>query len=161
MGFFNDFASAVEDYPVTDVDLEIVDVTWPDNVLNAGEEGTFKVKITNRGPLNLTAIKLLVEGQHGVTVQDPSIKIDPPVPTVSAIGTPIPTNGYSDKFTSTAFQVLEAHKSMTVGAPFKYKAPDKAQDAKTILKATIAAWDADLTHLLIDHSEALPDAPKG
>ena len=48
MGFFDDFTNALETYPETGVQLEIVEVSFPDSVLNVEETATFRVKVTNR-----------------------------------------------------------------------------------------------------------------
>src|SRR5215831_6909335 len=45
---FDDMTKAIEDYPTTYVDVDILDVTVPDNALNVDEYGNFKVKVTNR-----------------------------------------------------------------------------------------------------------------
>jgi hypothetical protein len=159
MGLIHDLAVAVEDYPITDVDVEIVDVVYPGNVLNAGEEGTFKVKVSNRGPLNLTNLKVKVAGVHDALVRDPDAVTFPNGPLSGAIAaTP---SLWRESFISREVSALNAHTSVTLGGPYKFKAPEDAQPSQTLLKATIEAWNANLNHILIDHTAALPDAPKG
>ena len=68
MGFFDDFTNALETYPETGVQLEIVEVSFPDSVLNVEETATFRVKVTNTGPLNLTDVSLRIKGLNGATV---------------------------------------------------------------------------------------------
>ena len=68
MGFFDDFTNALETYPETGVQLEIVAVSFPDSVLNVEETATFRVKVTNTGPLNLTDVSLRIKGLNGATV---------------------------------------------------------------------------------------------
>jgi hypothetical protein len=48
VAFFDDMLKALEKYPTTDVDLEIVDVDVAGDALNAGETASFRVRITNR-----------------------------------------------------------------------------------------------------------------
>ena len=78
MAFFDEMTAALETYPVTEVLLEIVDVVFPENVLNVGEEATFKVKVTNTGPLNLTGVTLRIKGQHGATLKNPGAILTKP-----------------------------------------------------------------------------------
>ena len=73
MAFFDDMSAALADYPVTDVELEIVEVAIPGAVLNEGEQGTFRVRITNRGPLNLSGVTVHVYGLNGATVANNSV----------------------------------------------------------------------------------------
>lgn len=144
MAFFDDMAVALETYPVTDVELSIVDVVTPGSALNTGEVSTFRVQVTNRGPLNLTGVTVRVAGQHGATVANNAVS-----PFVSEFVTQElpPINGHGGS-------------QLTVGGPLKFKAPAAAQASSTLVKATIEAWDANLDHMLIGHSDPL-DPPKG
>ncbi|MCY7314519.1 MAG: hypothetical protein LH480_02565 [Rubrivivax sp.] len=53
MPFFDDMATALAEYPVADVTLEIVDVVVPGSARNVNEVATFRVRVHNNGPLNL------------------------------------------------------------------------------------------------------------
>ena len=145
MAFFDDMTTALAEYPVNDVELDIVDVVTPGDVLNAGEISTFRVRVTNRGPLNLTGVTLRVRGMHGATVANGGAA----APFVS-------------EFVTQALPTIRGHggSELTVGSPLKFKAPAGAQAAKTLVKATLEAWDANLDHILLAHSDPL-DVPKG
>ena len=66
---FEDMTAAVEAYPAASVDLEIVDVDIPGSVINVNERPTFRVKVTNRGPLEMTGVTLRIKGLNGATVK--------------------------------------------------------------------------------------------
>jgi hypothetical protein len=144
MAFFDDMNKAVEDYPLTDVDLEIVDVVTPGSAINTGEISTFRVKVTNRGPLTLTGVTLRISGQNGATVAN---------------------NGFAPfvaDFVTQALLLIDAHggSQLTVGGPLKFKAPNTPQASKNLVKATLEDWNPTLDHMLNAHSRAL-DTPKG
>src|SRR5262245_21837877 len=67
--FFNGFRDAMHDYPEQFVVLEIVEVAFPDTVLNTGEEGTFRVRLTNNGLLDMTDVTLKIRGLNGTLVK--------------------------------------------------------------------------------------------
>ncbi len=161
MGFFNDMAAAIEDYPVTDMTVQLVNVASTGTVVNINDEGTFSVKVTNNGGLNVRGLKLRVDGQNGAKVMDPTIVINKvPVAAAVVVGDPIPTNAYGDSFTTGELAELDAHTSKTFGT-YKWKAPPSVSTAaETLLKVTIAAWDANLDHLLTDHSNGSRTDPK-
>lgn len=149
MALFDDMTNEVATYPVNNVTLEIVDVTFPGSVLNTREEGTFRVKVSNKGPLNLNNVKVRITGKNGATVAG---------------------NGAVTTFVSELVTLPMATIGGHVGTgivpddptrPLKFKAPQDEQGRKTLLAATIDAWDADFDHMLVDHSDPLPDAPKG
>lgn len=145
MAFFDDMTTALAAYPVTDVTLEIVDVVIPGSVLNVGEVATFRVQVTNTGPLNLTGVTLKVRGQNGATVANNGAA----APFVS-------------EFITQELPTINGHggSQLTVGSPLKFKAPSGAQASKILVKATLETWDANLDHILIGHSDPL-DPPKG
>ena len=66
---FEDMTAAVEAYPAASVDLEIVDVVFPGSVINVNERPSFRVKVTNRGPLEMTGVTLRIKGLNGATVK--------------------------------------------------------------------------------------------
>jgi len=145
MAFFDDMTAALETYPVTDVDLEIVDVVTPGDVLNVSEVSTFRVQVTNRGPLNLTGVTVRIRGQNGATVANNSV-IAP----------------FVAEFVTQELPAIDAHggSQLTVGSPLKFKAPSGAQASKTLVKATLEAWNANTDHIFNGHSDPL-DTPKG
>lgn len=146
MAYFDDMAKAVEDYPVTDVVLEIIEVSIPGDALNEGEQGTFRVKVTNNGPLNLTGVTVRVRAQNGATVANNGA-ISP----------------FVSEFVTQELPTITAHggSQTTVGGALKFKAPAGSQDSKTLIKATLEDWNANFDRILNGHSRALPDTPKG
>ena len=66
---FEDMTAAVGAYPAASVDLEIVDVVVPGSVINVNEKPSFRVKVTNRGPLEMTGVTLRIKGLNGATVK--------------------------------------------------------------------------------------------
>jgi hypothetical protein len=161
MAFFDDMTAALATYPVTDVALEIVDVVISGNVLNVTEEATFKVKVTNNGPLNLTGVTLRIKGQHGATLRGPGIIFTPPpaVPRVAAGSREV--SPFVDEFVSGVLPTIFAHGGSQTSDSFTLKAPESAQASQTLIKATLEAWDANLDHILNGHSDPLPNAPSG
>jgi hypothetical protein len=145
MGFFDDMTTALATYPETDVTIELVDVVTPGSVLNVNEVGTFRVKVTNTGPLNLTGVTLRIKGLNGATVANNGA-IAP----------------FVSEFVTQELPTIYGHggSQLTVGSALKFKAPGSAQAAKNLVKATLEAWDANLDHILIGHSDPL-DNPKG
>jgi len=139
--FFDQMTIAVETYPVDFVDLEIVDVAVPGNVLNTGETGHFKVKITNRGPLHLNGVKVHVSGANGVQVKDANA-----------------TAPFVADFVSQAVPRVDAHGgSQTTTGTFSFKAPSAPQTSRTLVSATLDVWDATLDHILNAHSDPVAD----
>lgn len=149
MAFFDDMTTALETYPVNNVTIEIIDVVFAGNAINVGEEGTFKVRVDNSGPLELTDMTLKISGQNGVRVRNNGAA-SPPFASEFVTGqTQIPTiSGHNGSVIST-------------GGGFKFKAPAGAQASKVLIKATIEEWNANLNHILNGHSDPLPGTPKG
>jgi hypothetical protein len=142
MGLIEDFNNAVALYPVDYVDLEFVDFDFDGDVLNKHEVAEFRVQVTNRGPLNMTGVKLHIVGQHGAKVAGTGTSATFSDDIVADIPDPIPANGGS---------------VVTTGGRMKLQAPDKVQDAKALMRATLKAWDADLNFVLVDNTTALSE----
>ena len=160
MGIFEDMTTELATYPVNNVVLEIVDVAVPGNVLNVTEEATFKVRITNNGPLNLTGVTLRIKGQHGAKLKRPAV-IDPSIPLARAAivaGEPVM---YVDEVVSDVLPSISGHGGSRTTETFTLKAPDASQASQTLVKATLEAWDANLDHILKGHSDPLSSAPRG
>lgn len=160
MGFFDDMTAALATYPVDDVLIEIVDVDFPDQVLNVNEEATFKVKVTNTGPLNLTGVTLRIKGQHGARLKVPVVFTpNQPIPARAAAAATL--TQLVDEFVSLPLDTISGHGGSRTSDSFTLKAPGASQASQTLIKATLEAWDGDLEHILKGHSDPLPDAPKG
>jgi hypothetical protein len=159
MGFFDDMTTALAEYPVNDVVLEIVDVDAPGDVLNVSEEATFKVKVTNNGPLNLTGVTLRIKGQHGALLRNPNGVLDPnPLTAEAAAITPVL---FVAEFVSDPLPTIFGDGGTRTTGTFTLKAPAAPQASQTLVKATLEAWDANLDRILVGHSNPLPNAPKG
>src|SRR3954464_14805519 len=78
-----DLQNAIETYPQTYLTVEIYDVDPPGSgtAINEDEDVTFRVRVNNSGPVDVTALTLLVEAEagadgvkfHGDTVFSPSL----------------------------------------------------------------------------------------
>ena len=150
MAFFDDMTNALQTYPVTNVTLEIFEVVTPGSALNESEEGSFKVRVTNNGPLELIGVTLKVSGQNGTTVRNNG---------AAAV--------FAPEFVTATSQLPtiggHGNAQSTIGSPLKFKAPldDTNRISKTLVTVTLEAWDATLNHILIGHSDPLPNGPKG
>ncbi|MGH9381195.1 MAG: hypothetical protein ACRD2Z_11355 [Thermoanaerobaculia bacterium] len=147
--FFNDFRAAMHDYPEEFVELEIVEVEFPGDVLNTSEEGSFRVQLTNNGLLDMTDVSLKVRGLNGTLVK---------------------TGGaadfdYRDELTigmDSETIVGQGGVSLTQGSKLRFKAPASTKPAGTqLFKATIAGWNGSLVRILNGHSHAEDVAPAG
>jgi|SoiMethySBSTD1v2_1073268.scaffolds.fasta_scaffold02193_23 hypothetical protein len=140
MGFFDDMTDALKTYPETDVKLEIVEVDFPDQALNTAETATFRVQVSNNGPLELTNVTLRIKGLNGATVANNGAA----APFVS-------------EFVTQELPTIAGHNGVekTVGSPLKFKAPGSAQPARNLVSATLEGWNANLNHILIGHSDPL------
>jgi len=145
MSIFEDMTTELASYPVTNVQLEFVEVIVPGTALNTNEFGTFRVKVTNTGPLVLTGVTVKVRGQNGAKVA---------------------SNGMAGTFgaevVTQELPAIGAHggSQITVGGPLRFQAPAATQPSRTLLKATLESWDANLDHILNGHSDPL-DPPRG
>jgi hypothetical protein len=71
MGYWDDYAAAVQFYPEMSVRLELVNFYYEGDDLNQGEGGFFKIQITNEGPLSRRDVRFKVRGLNGMKVKDP------------------------------------------------------------------------------------------
>ena len=147
--FFNDFRDAMHDYPEQFVVLEIVEVDFPGNALNTGDEGSFRVQLTNNGLLDMTDVSLKVRALTGTLVK---------------------TGGaadfdYREELTigmDGETIVGQGGVSLTQGSKLRFKAPAGTKPAGTqLFKATIAGWNGSLVRLLNGHSHEEEVAPTG
>jgi hypothetical protein len=141
MPFFDDMQAALETYPETNVTIEIVDVVLSTgDVLNVNETATFRAKVTNTGPLNLTGVTVRIRGLSGATVKD------------SGAAAPFVT-----EFVSAPLPTINGHggSQLSVGSKYTLKAPASAQASKNLVRATLEAWDGNLDHILLAHSDPL------
>ena len=87
-----------------------------------------------------------VSGQNGAKVANNSI-----------------LSPFEAHFVTQEFPTLSGHggSQLSVGSPLKFEAPAGAQASKTLVKATLEAWNANLDHILLGHSDPMRDGPKG
>ena len=153
MAFFDDMMVALEAYPETYVTLEILGVDGVGDEVDVNDEGTFEVKLTNNGPLNLTGVTVRIDGKNGAQVKDNNLLAEFKSDFVwNNQGRELPTiNGDGG----------ELIIPIGVG-PFEFKAPaESSRDEKVLVKATLQAWDGDLSRIMIDHSNPHRDVPEG
>jgi hypothetical protein len=142
---FEEMKDAVEAYPASFVDLEIIDVVTP-GALNVGDRPSFRVKVTNRGALELTNVTLRIKGLNGATVKQNGAAA-PFVP----------------EFVTTTSQLatVSAHgqSQTTNGSPFSFQAPGVAQPSRNLVQVTLEGHNFTLNHILNGHSDPLPLGP--
>ena len=141
MGFFDDFATAVTNYPRDNVTLSIVNVVvsvGTPGAVNVNEGWQFQVRVANNGHLNLTNVMLHIQGQNGATV------------------------GQRDLFGGVAFSSetfldvpgINAHSTLDGPAVF-FKAPSGAEPPETVLVrahiSDIRRFTVNLDHILNGH----------
>jgi hypothetical protein len=118
-------------YPKNNVVLEVIDVQPASgNSINEGETASFKVKVTNNGPLNLTNVKLKVVGENGATVR-------------AAVFLP-----FEPFFISAELPFIGADGGSDIlSLPF-LQAPAREQESKTLVSVHIHDYEADLGSIL-------------
>jgi hypothetical protein len=137
MSILNELAKAIRDYPDEGCELEIVgyDIVAgpgglpPGSKLNVGDEFEFRVKVSNKGPLKMTDVKVKVIGSA-----------------YADVGLDDATT-FSSTALSSAYDIAPG-RDFTTG-PFRAKT--KLQTAGMsfpIVGAQIAEWDAKLSNLL-------------
>jgi hypothetical protein len=145
MGLLDDIADAVEAYPHEYLEIEIVEVDWPGNVIDAGEDVTFRFQVSNSGPLDVNEVTLLVEG-----LNDTEIK----------------ANGaaaqWVDTYTTTApyFGNVPAHSAngagpvLSPGNKWHFRPTRSFSQVKDLVKVSVAGWETTLNHITSGHSRA-------
>lgn len=145
MGFFDDFASAVTNYPSASVNLQIVSVEVVSGTagsVNVNEVWRFQVRITNNGHLNMKNVTLHLQGQSGAQVSSSS------------------TSGFTTGIiTTAAVASVPAHGSGTTGYYYFKAPPTSTATPVSLVTAHVNAWDGDLNYLLLNLS-GHADPPK-
>ena len=132
-----DIDTAIRTYPETNMALEIIELDIPGTQLNTTDTATFRVRVTNTGPLVVTGVTLKVQGQNGATVANNGAA----APFVS-------------EFVTQELPTIGAHggTAITVGSPLKFKAPGRPQSARDLVKVTLQDWRTDFQHLFDAHT---------
>ena len=140
---FADLVDAVETYPQSFIQIEIIDVTFPDEALNVDEIGSFKVKVTNTGALNLDNVTLKVKGVNGALVNS---------------GGPIPNGQVPTFFTdfiTDEFDRITGHggtQTLPGFFPFNFQAPHKSHSLEDLIEVTLDGWNGNDDHIYLAHS---------
>jgi hypothetical protein len=146
--FFDDFRTAMHDYPAQFVELEIVDIAFSGNVINVGEGGTFRVQVRNNGLLDMTNVNLKVRGLAGTLVKT---------------GNAADQNFRQELTVGTESDAIAGQGGVSVndGPKLEFKAPANTRPAGTpLIEATVENWNGSLVRLLNGHSHG-GDAPVG
>ncbi len=138
-----DLVDAFETYPREYLDVKIVEVDPPggSSAINVGEEVTFRLRVTNSGPLEVTELELLVEGLNETMVRDQGAAAQ-----------------FVTSFThaNQAFEVVPAHSGdapiVSTGSPFTFKPTHRWQTPHDLVRASVHAWQGSLGHIERSHS---------
>ena len=140
MGVIEDLDAQIATYPETYVVLDIVEVDFPDEVLNVNEVGTFRVQVTNNGPMNLTDVTVKVKGLNGVLVKTGLVQ-DP---------------GFREDFEIGVPDILgDGGSQVTQGGVLHFKAPSEPLDSQPLFKVTLDTWNATFDRILNAHTHPL------
>jgi len=143
MGLLDEIANAVEAYPHEYLEIEIVEVDWPGNVIDSAEDVTFRFQVSNTGPLDVNDLTLLVEGLNDTEVK---------------------ANGaaaqWVDSVTTSAsyFGNVPAHSAdgagpvLSPGNKWHFRATRSFSQVKDLVKVSVAGWETSLTHITSGHS---------
>lgn len=139
--FFDDFRNALEAYPGDSMDVNLVAYQFlgMGSMLNPGEWFRCQVQVFNNGHLNLKGVTVSVNSTPYAKV---SLTQSNPVSAVTV-----------------SFGDMPAHSSRQSSAWVYGQAIAPTSGAKDVITARIAAWDADLNHLLTNHTSWGP--PEG
>lgn len=143
MPVLDDLVSEVNKYPETHLKLEIVEVDVPGTELNVSEIGTFKIRVRNSGPLDVVKLTLKITGLNGTTVAQ------------NVIGQP-----FVGSIQTTPLPMVRGHGGsvVTLGDPYRFKAPNTPRSAQDLVKVTVERWDGLLDHIFQDHSDQSENA---
>jgi hypothetical protein len=140
----SDLNTAIAEYPETNVQLAIVALQYPGDVVNENDEGIFKVEITNNGLLNLTDVTLSIKGLNGALVAT----ADPDDPFVDEIETEPIEKVAGDG--GTELVPPAGVLSLRFKAPSE---PSENGEPEDLIKVTLKKWNADLDRMLIAHTD--------
>jgi hypothetical protein len=139
MSIIDDLRNAITNYPTDHVDVSIVDFEILENKgpeLNIGDKAKFKVKVENKSCLQMDNVAVAVNGTNFADVSRDNIHF---------ITGPV---------SSSSFTVIAWNNNKSSYLYLKCKA--KTTGPKDIVSARVDRWDANLIHLLRDHSNAGP-----
>jgi len=134
MGFFDDFRSAIDNYDGDNMDVKLVAYQFlgAGSKLNPGEWFRCQVQVSNQGHLDLKGVTVSI---NSTTYAKVSLTQSNPGSAVTvSIGN------------------MSAHSSKQSGVWIYGYAIQETSGAKDVITARVQSWDADLDHLLRDHS---------
>jgi len=138
-----DLEAAIETYPQTYLTVDIYAMDPPNGSFNVGENGTYKVRVRNHGPLDVDGLTLLMVGENG-----------------SRVGEHGWTAGQTSLQTS-VFPRVPAHMAENTWI----ESPDDPEDHyhlfvhrvlpadSDLLTVSVKDWNTSLDHLTIGHSD--------
>jgi hypothetical protein len=143
MGFFDDFAGAIESYPDDYVTLEIIEVSVPGNALNEDEIGSYRVQVRNTGPIDMADLTVRIRGLNGVLVKNNGAAAPLVTEVVTVAG---------------QFPTIKGHNGNApqenTGSPFGFKAPPNPQPVIDLFEVSVEGWTGVLDHALESHSRS-------
>lgn len=139
-----DLEQAIESYPRTHMTVDIYDVNDPGGSWNVGQNGTYKVRVRNDGPLDVDGLTLLMEGKN-----------------LSKVGEHGWTGGQSSMQTP-VFPRVPAHMAddtwIEIEDHFHLWVHQELPPNSELLKVSVLDWNTSLDHLTIAHSDPAPAA---
>ena len=135
MGVISDLKQELQNYPTSNCKTEIVGYVFTGQGARLDVEETFKyrVRVTNEGELDMKNVMVQTLGTRYADVSQSS-------------------GSYGSSANAGGTRSLDAGESFTTGY-FRGKAKVETDgEEKVIVKARITRWDADLSHLLKDHT---------
>jgi len=146
MSVLDDFVKIVQDYPKTNVVLSIVERTAvaPPNgtAVNTDDTWSFRVRIENKGHLNMTGVLLHIAGLNGALVSRSETGA-----WLNTIVVGGPSVGLVGGLT------INCHDDPVETQKLYFKAPSAVKPAGTALvRVHIGAFDANLNDILRHHT---------
>jgi hypothetical protein len=143
-----DIEAAFEAYPHEYLTLEIVEVAPPGGVIDENDDVSFRIRVTNSGPLHVNQLSLLVEGLNGTEVKSNGAAAQ-----------------YDSSFTLSGswFGDVPAHSSgnpvVTGGSKFYFRPTIALPLKRELVRVSVAEWDSDgFAHLQNGHTRKDPAA---
>jgi hypothetical protein len=125
----------VEAYPLTDMQVEVLDLSFADGEINVNDVEAFRIRVTNHGPLTVTQLRLKVTGLNGALVR-------------AGVG-----SAFDESFITDELDELRGHGgSIEFGLPY-FQAPPEAQDLTALMSITVETYWADDNHIWGSHSQ--------
>jgi hypothetical protein len=135
--------AAIASYPETNVVLEIEEVEYPGDAVNALDEGFFMVRVINNGDMNLTDVMLKVKGLNGALVKTGGA-LDVEYREECEISVP-DVHG-------------DGNSEVTIGSRLRFKAPSEPSEdgePQDLFKVTMKFWNVTWDRMLNAHTDAL------